>query len=885
LWSLTLIIWPLIIFIIVAVTRNQYPPLLRDACYVGPRNLPSTGFFPFLQTLMCNTDSTCHNKSHLVDPTASKTSPRSSRNKRSDSLAGSPLADMIQGNFNFSLPPDAINGPAELIQVLNNILGPSHPGTSNNVSFINGISTTPLENQETLNKMLETVTLLKRAVCTITLPMINQTSPHLSDAVVTFCKSNNTLLEASISTLNKILMELMLAKPNETMTTVGMAVLAFNQLQNHTSLWETLLAIPKLFSSGSVDQALSTTEALLTNIQGALRVIQSNFPEVGASLSTVHPVLVGGINLLRYVQNWPGKDVSIPLGEVITLQNDSLSDMVKRVLQEVQIPLDKAIALTLDKDMVRSCLCDNSSNPMWLTAACNTGTVGMILRWVSPDLVAKQALLAWSRHVASHDLSFAKGLLHSLMGGVSSGGQGRSNITGAQGSIDTQPQNIEEELLFLSMVDFGEKLEKSQLWPGVKNYFHVVYWILNYKPGVTTPPANCSADIFTSAINCNTGLNWPQFAKAMAQALMSPNQDVLVNCLKGTVNLLQHLYGNQYKQLAGAYLKQQIKGGDALSASLVNLMQKLDAFVHKISMLPDENISNPSVLIPLVSNLFESTGLKPLLHLLFNDGPLNVSTVLDVASKLGRLNQHLFTFNETDSTMAELESLIKQFFSLESNLTVVVPHVMGHTLLTYSEYFHPDAVARFREALQPFINQTSAGFVEAILSAMELLKKVMDSPDGDPTNIIIAYMQQLEEFVLSMYRLRTIQQNVLPNGQLSAAQITDLHLVFNDFFSLLSPEGLENLTKIGPDAAQNIVIEKFLAFIPTEVRGEAGRFLQGFKALQYHIARCAGGQNCLAGTSEIFKFLDQILDMMLSSNANATITVGVTNSVMGRPEY
>lgn len=28
--------------------------------YPGPRNLPSTGFFPFLQTLMCTSDSNCH---------------------------------------------------------------------------------------------------------------------------------------------------------------------------------------------------------------------------------------------------------------------------------------------------------------------------------------------------------------------------------------------------------------------------------------------------------------------------------------------------------------------------------------------------------------------------------------------------------------------------------------------------------------------------------------------------------------------------------------------------------------------------------------------------------------------------------------------------------
>lgn len=35
--------------------------------YVAPRNLPSTGFFPFLQTLMCNTDSSCSSNSYLED--------------------------------------------------------------------------------------------------------------------------------------------------------------------------------------------------------------------------------------------------------------------------------------------------------------------------------------------------------------------------------------------------------------------------------------------------------------------------------------------------------------------------------------------------------------------------------------------------------------------------------------------------------------------------------------------------------------------------------------------------------------------------------------------------------------------------------------------------
>ncbi|XP_070694461.1 uncharacterized protein abca12 [Pempheris klunzingeri] len=1096
-WSLTLIIWPLVIFIIIAVTRNQYPPIVKDTCYVGPRNLPSTGFFPFLQTLMCNTDSKCHNKSRLVDPAASKSTHRSSRNGRLNSLPkGSPLEHLVQaeGFLKVAFQRNSSNDPVAVIEALNNILGVPHQRSSNDVSA----GAPPLGDQESSNKMLESVNLLKRAFCTMTLPMINRTSANpLANAVVTFCMSNDTVFEVSIITLNQILTELMLTKPDEMVTVAGMAVMVYNQLQNQTSLWESLLAVPQLLSSGSFDQVLNSIEVLLTNIEGAFRVIQSNFPEAGASLSTVHPLLAGGINLIHYVQNWPGKDVSISLGAVVTLQNDSLSEMVKRVLQEVQIPLDKAIALTLDRDMVHSYLCGNSSNPMWLTAACSTGAVDMLLGWISPDMLAKQALLSWSQQVAPHDVSFAKGLLHSLMGGLSPGGQGGSNITRIRRSVLTQPQNIEEELflevgqvvmeiingvpevdmvvqsilrtgfqsmksatlalhtveemmdnvlkdadklqeiyqtlltnqfeasvwigqvldglmeviiksfasessscedllgpfewllntesikievwrslicqnsstlqqallmdwmplvhegetlyntimgqadyivtlpmilsewhklynnsmqfgifldrlatdlggaywmnwmpdnnthdvvgtlqqsVFLSMVRFGEEFEKSQLWPVVKNYFHMVNWILNYRPGVTIQPANCSANVHTFTIHCDTGLDWTQFVPAVTQALMSPNQEVLVNCLKGTVNLLQHVYGDIYKHLAGSYLNQEIQGGDALSVYLVNLIHNLDGFVQKITMLPDQNITNTDVMLPLISSLLESTGLTPLLPLLLSDEPISVSTVLDVASKLGRFNQHIFTFDETDPTMPELERLIMEFLSWEGNLTLSLSHIMGHSLLTYSGYFHPDYVAHLREAIQPFTNQTSAGVVEAILSAMELLKTVMDSPNGDPTNIILGYMRQLQEFVMSLYRLQKIQHVTLPSGQLSAAQVTELHHLSKDFLSLLTPESIQNLTQAGPDAAQSIVIQKFVAFLPQEVQQEAARFLHDFKALQYQIAECAAGQNCLAGISEIFTFLDQILDMMLSANGNVTIRLAVPNSVLSRQE-
>ena len=59
--------------------------------------------------------------------------------------------------------------------------------------------------QETLRQLLESVSVVKRAVCTLMLPMINTTSPDpLSSVVVNFCKSNNTVVEASLQTLNEV---------------------------------------------------------------------------------------------------------------------------------------------------------------------------------------------------------------------------------------------------------------------------------------------------------------------------------------------------------------------------------------------------------------------------------------------------------------------------------------------------------------------------------------------------------------------------------------------------------------------------------------------------------------------------------------------------------
>lgn len=56
-----------------------------------------------------------------------------------------------------------------------------------------------------------------------------------------------------------------------------------------------------------------------------------------------------------------------------------------------------------------------------------------------------QVLLVWSKRVASHDVAFFKGLVHSLIGSFS-GDYGESNLSRKRRAADVEPQNIEEDL-------------------------------------------------------------------------------------------------------------------------------------------------------------------------------------------------------------------------------------------------------------------------------------------------------------------------------------------------------------------------------------------------------------------------------------------------------
>nr|XP_033802042.1 ATP-binding cassette sub-family A member 12 isoform X2 [Geotrypetes seraphini] len=86
--SFILILWPVSIFSILAITRTRFLPEPMHNCYLAPRNLQSTGLFPFLQTFYCDDYARCKTKSYVK-----KASSRIYRKSSGNSMEESPHTD------------------------------------------------------------------------------------------------------------------------------------------------------------------------------------------------------------------------------------------------------------------------------------------------------------------------------------------------------------------------------------------------------------------------------------------------------------------------------------------------------------------------------------------------------------------------------------------------------------------------------------------------------------------------------------------------------------------------------------------------------------------------------------------------------------------------
>ncbi|XP_067909210.1 ATP-binding cassette sub-family A member 13-like [Heterodontus francisci] len=91
--TLSEIIWPCLLFLILVGVRVQHQPHQQENCYLEPRTLPSGGLFSFVQSLLCDVGSECHSTAVTG---AGNNSPKSRSSLGFTDESGTDLLALIQ---------------------------------------------------------------------------------------------------------------------------------------------------------------------------------------------------------------------------------------------------------------------------------------------------------------------------------------------------------------------------------------------------------------------------------------------------------------------------------------------------------------------------------------------------------------------------------------------------------------------------------------------------------------------------------------------------------------------------------------------------------------------------------------------------------------------
>ncbi|XP_032757191.1 ATP-binding cassette sub-family A member 12 [Rattus rattus] len=280
LWTLVLILWPVIIFIILAITRTKFPPAAKPTCYLAPRNLPSAGFFPFLQTLLCDTDSKCKDTPYGprdllrrkgIDGTLFKESEvlkKSSNPKRDSNLSLRSTQVPERSHTSLATIPPR----------------PSYDSEGMGTENFNGSQLlTRILDLEKLLKQNSTPEDIRRELCE---SYPGYTADYAFSWVTLgknvfnkFCLSNMTLLESSLQELKYQVSQMSSDPNNQKRVFRGLVqVLSFfSQVQQQREVWQFLSSLPDVFQN---DTSLNSIFGVLQKANRVLLVVREVYPRV-----------------------------------------------------------------------------------------------------------------------------------------------------------------------------------------------------------------------------------------------------------------------------------------------------------------------------------------------------------------------------------------------------------------------------------------------------------------------------------------------------------------------------------------------------------------------------------------------------------------------------
>ncbi|XP_060049934.1 glucosylceramide transporter ABCA12 [Erinaceus europaeus] len=283
LWTLVLILWPVIIFIILAITRTKFPPKAKPTCYLAPRNLPSTGFFPFLQTLLCDTDSKCKDTPYGPQDLLHRKGINDALLKDSGILRKS---SNVEKDSNLSLQSTKVpeRRHASLATVFPS---PSSDLESTGTDTFNGSQLlTQILTLEKLLKQNSTSEDIRRELC-------ENYPRYIADYAFSwttlgknvfskFCLFNTTLLESTLQELSNQLSQIS-SDPNNQKTVFQEMVKVlsfFSQVQEESAVWQFLSSFPNVFQNVTT---LNSLFDVLRNANSVLLVVQKAYPRVIAN--------------------------------------------------------------------------------------------------------------------------------------------------------------------------------------------------------------------------------------------------------------------------------------------------------------------------------------------------------------------------------------------------------------------------------------------------------------------------------------------------------------------------------------------------------------------------------------------------------------------------
>ncbi|XP_064015154.1 glucosylceramide transporter ABCA12 [Pogoniulus pusillus] len=250
-WSFILISWPVVVFIILAIIRLKFPPEPQPNCYLAPRNLPSAGFFPFLQTVLCDSDARCKGTPYAPEDLLPRLNDISSlrlKRKSSSSVAKDnhplPWSAEVPKSRNISLAFGDFVSHGE--KPFWNISSPSNLTSS--IHMFNKILSFGKSQTQ-----YSTAANLKVILCEVLSRYIAH--PDLSEEKMaanihqTFCFTDSSLLESFTQEFRNQLSQVQ-HNPQYQATFVHEMVsflTLISQVQNDKSLWHLLLLAPDVF--------------------------------------------------------------------------------------------------------------------------------------------------------------------------------------------------------------------------------------------------------------------------------------------------------------------------------------------------------------------------------------------------------------------------------------------------------------------------------------------------------------------------------------------------------------------------------------------------------------------------------------------------------------